>query len=197
MTRQNTEIGKAFTGYLDLDGTHPERGNFVLRPDGAAWYGGVAYYREGYAPQSAVKPEPAPERLPLGTRVVIKRGASLSDVWVGQIGTLVERPDNVTHPYDYFAALDSDAEGAFPLALYADEVEAYTEPEPAAAPTHQHPEGLYESGRTRVIVRHEPEDETYSILYIDNALAGYPEPVNRGMTKVTELGYMLVTEFKA
>lgn len=106
---------------------HPKRGNFVLLDEGAALYGGHYYYLHGYAPQSAVKPEPG------------------------------------------------------------------AEPEPA----HRNPEGLYQSAGTRVIVRHEPEDETYSLLYIDNALNGHPTPVNRGMTQIEKLGYKLVTEFKA
>lgn len=72
---------------------------------------------------------------------------------------------------------------------------APTKPEPE--PTHKHPEGLYRGHGTYIVVRHEEVPETYSFLYVQNALDGLRDPVNRGMTQLSELGYTLVTEFSA
>jgi len=128
--------GRVDNGYYELDGTHPAIGNFVLMQDGAAMYGGALYYRDGYAPQSAVKPEPVEEpeqaeRLPVGTRVVIKRaeGSDLANDHIGKTGVLVGR-DHLGSFYDYFVNRDDDPEGTkYPLPVYADEVEV-VEPEP-------------------------------------------------------------------
>lgn len=178
------------------DNSHPAPGgNLVLRNEGTAWYCGETYYRDGYAPQSAVKPDPTESaRLPLGTRVVVKqgsRGANLDSDWVGKTGTLVEQPRAFTALHDYFAAIDSAAEGAFPLALYADEVEAIPEP------THRHPEGLYrakDDPDCLVLVKHEAGDGAYEIRYISYA-GEDGVPINSGMDDGIVGQYELVPEF--
>lgn len=43
---------------------HPASGNFVFSTNGRLYFGGAPYYRHGYAPQSAVKPEPNIEPTP-------------------------------------------------------------------------------------------------------------------------------------
>ncbi len=43
---------------------HPASGNFVFSTNGRLYFGGAIYYRHGYAPQSALKPEPKPEPTP-------------------------------------------------------------------------------------------------------------------------------------
>lgn len=43
---------------------HPDSGNFVFSTNGRLYFGGAIYYCHGYAPQSAVKPEPKPEPTP-------------------------------------------------------------------------------------------------------------------------------------
>lgn len=184
------EIGKVYDGYYALDGTHPTSGNFVLMPNGEALYGGASYYRHGYAPQSAVKPEPVAEPeyvYRAGDRVrVIDNTAYPNKAPAGSVGTVVEDATA-----DKFFGVTIDHNGREWM-FAAKEVEAYTEP------THRHPEGLYE-GPTQIIVRHEQESETYSFLYVANALDGKADPVNRGMSGSTLdlLGYTLVTEFKA
>lgn len=176
------------------DNSHPEPGgNLVLLDNGQAWYAGYRYYREGYTPKSAVKPEPAPtnphlDAFPIGTRVrVVHYGGNYLSRLVGKEGTVVE-PVNP----DYLTVTLDDSNVDYMTQFSPGELEIVP-----AKPQHRHPEGLYQSGGTRVVIRHEAEDETYSILYIDNALDGKRDPVNRGMTQVSELGYTLVTEFKA
>jgi hypothetical protein len=49
---------------LGQEPSHPDSGNFVFSTDGRLYFGGAIYYRHGYAPRGAVKPEPKPEHTP-------------------------------------------------------------------------------------------------------------------------------------